>query len=101
MFQLYYTAFLAGFSISFTTFWAVTYFSPPKGPGSFDAYEEWTTSTLKEGAKLSVIPNNNAERLVNTRFSASGYERQGPRVLKDQELDMQTAAPVEISEKAE
>lgn len=100
LFQLYYTAFFTGFSISFTTFYAVTYLFPVKDPGSFDAYDEWATFTPKEAARLGVIPNDNAEELVNTRFGASGYEPQGPKVLKGQQLDMETAAPVEISEKA-
>jgi NCS1 family nucleobase:cation symporter-1 len=100
LFQLYYTAFFTGFSISFTTFYAVTYFFPVTDPGSFDAYDEWATFTPKEAARLGVIPNDNAEELVNTRFGASGYERQGPKVLKGQELDTEKAAPVEISEKA-
>ncbi|OSS44454.1 hypothetical protein B5807_10891 [Epicoccum nigrum] len=100
LFQLYYTAFFTGFSISFTTFYAVTYFFPVKDAGSFDAYDEWATFTPKEAARLGIIPNDKAEELVNTRFGASGYERQGPKVLKGHELDMETAVPVEISEKA-
>jgi NCS1 family nucleobase:cation symporter-1 len=38
LFQLHYTAFFTGFSISFTTFYAVTYFLPVKDAGSFDTY---------------------------------------------------------------
>ncbi|KAG9200810.1 hypothetical protein G6514_006666 [Epicoccum nigrum] len=100
LFQLYYTAFFTGFSISFTTFYAVTYFFPVKDAGNFDAYDEWATFTPKEAARLGIIPNDKAEELVNTRFGASGYERQGPKLLKGHELDMETAVPVEISEKA-
>jgi hypothetical protein len=63
-------------------------------------YDEWATSTPKEAARLGIIPNDNAEELVNTRFGASGYKWQGLKVLKSQELDMETTAPMEILEKA-
>jgi NCS1 family nucleobase:cation symporter-1 len=100
LFELYYTAFFTGFSISFSTFYAVNYFFPIKGAGEYDEYDEWATFTPKEAAKIGVIPNDNAEELVNTRFGSSGYERHGPKVLKAQELENDTPAPVELSEKA-
>jgi NCS1 family nucleobase:cation symporter-1 len=99
LFELYYTAFFTGFSISFSTFYAVNYFFPIKGAGEYDEYDEWATFTPKEAAKIGVIPNDNAEELVNTRFGSSGYERHGPKVLKGQELENDTPAPVELSEK--
>lgn len=63
-------------------------------------YDEWATSTPKEAARLGIVPNDNAEELVNTRSGASGYKRQGLKVLKGQELDMEKA-PVDILRKCE
>ena len=42
---------------------------------------------------------NGREELVNSRFSALGYDRQGPKVSKGHESDMDTAL-VEIAKKA-
>ena len=99
LFELYYTAFFTGFSISFTTFYMMNYFFPIKGAGEYDEYDNWATFTTKEAARIGVIPNDNAEELVNTRFGASGYEYREPKVLTGKELETENPTTVEISEK--
>ncbi|CAH0023613.1 unnamed protein product [Clonostachys rhizophaga] len=74
LFQLYYTAFFTGLSISFTLFYAVNLMFPVKGAGEFDPYDDWATFTLGEAAKLNIIPNDNAEELPHIRLGASGYD---------------------------
>jgi NCS1 family nucleobase:cation symporter-1 len=96
LFQLYYTAFFTGFSISFTTFYAVNYFFPIMGVGGFDEYDDWATFSPKEAARLGMIPNDRAEELVNTQFGASGYERHAPNA-KEHDLEAEIPVPVEIS----
>ena len=99
LFELYYTAFFTGFSISFTAFYVMNYFFPIKGAGEYDEYDNWATFTTKEAARIGVIPNDNAEELVNTRFGASGYEHREPKVLTGKELETENPTTVEISEK--
>lgn len=98
LFQLYYTAFFTGFSISFSTFYVVNYFLPVKRAGELDEYDNWVTFSPREAEKLGIIPNDNAEELASTRFGASGYERRAPRIEKGQGLDSDMAIPVEVSE---
>jgi NCS1 family nucleobase:cation symporter-1 len=97
LFQLYYTAFFTGFSISFTSFYAVNFFFPIKSAGEFDEYDDWATFSPKEAARLGVVPNDNAEELVHSRLGASGYERRAAKSLKEQELERELPAPVEIA----
>ncbi|KAF2033120.1 hypothetical protein EK21DRAFT_86555 [Setomelanomma holmii] len=97
LFQLYYTAFFTGFSISFATFYVVNLISPIKGAGDFDEYDDWATFSPKEAAKLGIVPNDNAEGLASTRLGASGYKRRAPRSDKEQGLDVEMPIPVEVS----
>jgi NCS1 family nucleobase:cation symporter-1 len=97
LFQLYYTSFFTGFSISFTTFYTINYFIPIKGAGEFDEYDEWATFSPKEAARIGVVPNDNAEELVHTRLGASGYEHRTPGAHKDGEVDEEMPVPVEVS----
>jgi NCS1 family nucleobase:cation symporter-1 len=96
LFQLYYTAFFTGFSISFATFYAVNFFLPIKGAGEYDEYDNWATFSPKEAARNGVVPNDYAEELVDTRFGASGYEHH-PTKAKEQEHEVGIPLPVEIS----
>lgn len=95
LFQLYYTAFFTGFSISFTTFYAVNFFFPVQGLGEFDEYDDWATFSPEEAARTGVVPNENAVELVNTKFGASGFEKHAPRT-KEQELEAEMPAPVDV-----
>ena len=97
LFQLYYTAFFTGFSISFTSFYVVNYYFPIERAGEFDEYDGWATFSPKEAARIGVIPNDNAEELADTRFGASGYERRAQRSQKEQELESEVPVPVQIT----
>lgn len=92
LFQLYYTAFFTGFSISFVLFYAVNLVFPISGAGEFDPYDDWATFTPKEAAKLGIVPHENAEELVENRMGASGYRHRAP--LTDKERSLETEVPV-------
>lgn len=96
LFQLYYTAFFTGFSISFSTFYAVNYFWPIKRAGEYDEYDNWATFSPKEAGRIGVIPNGDAEELFSTRFGASGYERRAPKSGTGQDLESEMPVPVDI-----
>lgn len=87
LFQLYYTAFFTGFSISFVLFYAVNLVFPIKRAGEFDPYDDWATFTPKEAEKLGVVPHENAEQLTKHRTGASGYRHRAP--LSDKERDLE------------
>lgn len=97
LFQLYYTAFFTGFSISFTTFYAFNYFYPVQGAGEFDEYDDWATFSPKEAAKLGVVSNDNAEELTQNRFGASGYAPRSSKTQKEEDLEAEMPIPVEIA----
>lgn len=84
LFQIYYTSFFTGFSMSFLTFYVVNFFFPIIGAHDFDTYDTWSTFTPDEAAKLGVVPNENAEELVRAGFGASGYESRSPKPYEDQ-----------------
>jgi hypothetical protein len=96
LFQLYYTAFFTGFSVSFATFYAVNFFLPIKGAGEYDEYDNWATFSPEEAARIGVVPNDYAEQLFDTRFGASGYECH-PTRAKEPGLEVGRPLPVEIS----
>lgn len=73
VFQLYYTAFFTGMSISFATFYVVNLIFPVKGVREQDPYDSWATFTPQEAQKLGIVPNENAEEFTKVGFGASGY----------------------------
>lgn len=97
LFQLYYTSFFTGFSISFITFYAVTFFFPTKGAGEFDEYDDWATFSPKEANRLGVIQNDNAEELVHTRFGASGYRNRPSKYPEECTNATKSPVPMEIT----
>jgi NCS1 family nucleobase:cation symporter-1 len=54
--NIFNLAFLVGFAISFTCFYAFSYFWPPPGLGEIDEYDIFGTFTPEEAAKLGVTP---------------------------------------------
>lgn len=94
LFQLYYTAFFTGFSISFATFYVVNFFFPVEGAGGFDAYDDWATFTPKEADRIGVVPNVNAEELSVNVFGKSGFHdlRKTGAQQSQKEMDLEADA---------
>ncbi|SPO05583.1 related to uracil permease [Cephalotrichum gorgonifer] len=88
LYQLYYTAFFTGLSISFVLFYTVNLVFPIKGPGEFDEYDDWATFTPKEAQKLGIMPHQDAEELAHIGFGASGYRRRAPQIQGVKELEL-------------
>lgn len=84
LFQLYYTAFFTGLSISFVLFYAVNLLFPIQGAREFDEYDDWATFTSEEAAKLGIVSNDNAEELVKTRWGASGYQKRDSPIVSEE-----------------
>jgi hypothetical protein len=97
LFQLYYTAFFTGLSISFVTFYVTNYFFPPAGAGSYDEYDDWATFTPKEAARINVVPNDNAEELVSGKFGASGYSAKEMKPTNDKLVDPEVAEMIDMT----
>lgn len=89
LFQLYYTAFFTGFSISFVLFYIVSIVFPMQGVGEIDEYDDWGTFTVAEAEKLGIVPNDHAEELAKDRgIGQSGYKsRAQPRMDKLDAVD--------------
>lgn len=97
LFQLYYTAFFTGLSISFVLFYAVNYFFPVKGAGEFDEYDDWATFTPQEANKLGVAANDNAQEFVRIPFGASGFKEGAPQATKGVDPEYAAMPAVEVS----
>lgn len=92
LYQLYYTAFFTGLSISFVLFYAVNFVFPISGAGEFDRFDDWATFTPKEADKLGIAPHENAEEFTVIGFGASGYKRDAQKSQKEVDLEAEAEA---------